>query len=122
MAPKDPQALSLTPADLRAIVEAVSAAVNSRHECRFSGIPEDKTSEVVHAIGMITDLGKGSMREGIEVLRDNHKAMVGIRARVSQVAMGIGMAVILGITSGIVAACWIGVKAMAVVHGTPVKP
>jgi hypothetical protein len=108
-------ATSLTEADV-ALIRGILRDEILRHRCRLP-ISDEKIPEVVHAVGMITDLGKGDLREGVEILRDNHKAMLSIRNRISQLATAIGTAVLLAVVSGVVAACWLGIRVMATVKG-----
>ena len=108
--------MPLSQTDLEA-VEAIIGRVlemhSRKHVCRFAAIPEDKTPEVVHAVGMITDLGKGDMREGVEILRENHRTLLRWREKISQMAMVVGGLVITTIVGGFLAACWVGFRMMA---------
>lgn len=97
------------------IVEAVKTALGS-HPCRFDIDPK----ELDHLIGVVIDLGDGSLREGIETLRHNHlwlrdrrekerdkeytanhvmmtKIRDGSQSLITTIAKGLAMAIIIGL-------------------------
>ena len=97
------------------IVDAVKTALGS-HPCRFDIDPK----EIDHLIGVVIDLGDGSLREGIETLRHNHlwlrdrrekerdkeysanhvmmtKIREGSESMISTVANGLAWAIIVGL-------------------------
>lgn len=50
------------------IVEAVREAL-ADHPCRYELSPQ----QMDHVVGMLTDIGDGDLRRGVEIVRVNHK-------------------------------------------------
>ncbi len=104
---------SLTAADIRLLRELmleVAAETAARHVCRFVEIKDNDASEMGHAVGMLTDVGKGEIRAGIELIRENHKWVQRVRARMDQAGIAAALATVGVVISATLAAFWIGFK------------
>ncbi len=51
------------------IVEAVREAMGD-HPCRYTSLTPQQLD---HVVGMLTDIGDGDLRRGVEIVRVNHK-------------------------------------------------
>jgi hypothetical protein len=110
---------SLTAADitlLREMMLEVAAETAARHICRFRDIRDSDAEEMGHAVGMITDVGSGEIRAGIELIRENHKWVQRIRGRMDQAGVAAALAALGVVISATLAAFWIGFK------NTVIKP
>lgn len=95
---------------LRQLMVEVAAETAARHVCRFQGVTDEAAPEICHAVGMLMDVGKGELRAGIEVVRENHKWAMRVRDRAEKVGLAItisGMGLILSATLG---ALWVGIR------------
>ena len=79
------------------------------HKCRLGLNPKD-ISDFGHYIGMMRDLGEGSMDKGIEIIRDNHKWIKKQREVGNKISICILTTFIITIISGILGAVWLGIK------------
>ena len=101
----------LTPEELERIVtQAVIAGITAHGGCRVCPIPDDMASDIPHILGMVQDIGSGEVRRGIETLRKNHEFIESDRSLRSKIGIGVLMAVVLAIVTGMLSALWLGIK------------
>lgn len=104
---------SLTAADIRLLREMmleVAAETAARHICRFSMIPDAEAKEMGHAVGMLSDVGAGELRAGIEVVRENHKWTNKVRDRVEKVSLAASLSALGLVIAATIGALWVGIK------------
>lgn len=75
--------LTLTVVQLEEIIEraAVRGAEKALHQCRFQ-FEDQEVRQIEHVVGMVKDLGNGSIDRGAEVIRKHHD-WVGKRMKLS---------------------------------------
>ena len=96
-------------------IQAVRDAVREEiynHSCRLTQISDAEIKDLGHALGMITDLGQGDTRAGVEVIRANVNWMVKQRERTEQFGRTFFFAVITSVVGGVLLAVVLGVKAL----------
>lgn len=104
---------SLTAADIRLLREMmveVSAETAARHVCRFKTIPDADAQEMGHAVGMLSDVGSGELRAGIELVRENHKWIRSLRERCDKLNLAASVAALGVFVSALLATVWVGIK------------
>lgn len=79
------------------------------HKCRL-GLNENDVNEFGHYVGMMKDLGDGSMAKGIETIRENHRWMRKQRELGNKISICILTTFIITILSGLLGAVWLGIK------------
>lgn len=96
-------------------VDVVREAVREEiynHFCRLASISDDELKDISHMVGMITDLGAGETRAGVEVMRANHSWLLAQRERTEQFGRAFFFVVSTSVVGGIAAALWYGFKAL----------
>lgn len=105
------------------IVEAVREALGD-HPCRYTSLTPQQLD---HVVGMLTDIGDGDMRRGVEIIRMNHKwlkdrlvddeeytanheLVSSIRKGLSGVGGHVAKAIAWAVIVGISVLVWIGFK------------
>jgi hypothetical protein len=112
MAPT-PQSSGLTSEDwarFEAMIVRVAAETAARHACRFATISDEDAPEMGHAIGVIADVGKGDLRAGLEVARENLKWTARVRERLDQAGVAAAVGFVGIAITGITTAIWLGIK------------
>ncbi|WP_319406189.1 hypothetical protein [uncultured Desulfosarcina sp.] len=103
----------LTEDDKKSIGEVVSQALAAglkNNNC-LCHLPSDAQTEVPHLMGMVRDLGGGDYARGIEVMRQNNRALKRFISRVDKMGQGIAWLIV---ASGVGGGIWLlkeGVKA-----------
>ena len=106
------------------IVEAVREAL-ADHPCRYKLSPQ----QVDHVVGMLTDIGDGDLRRGVEIVRVNHKWVMdraadakdaecsanhelvsAIRRGMGSVGMHLAKGVAWAVVTALAVLVWIGFK------------
>ena len=96
-------------------VKAVREAVRDefrQHACRLSQISDAEVKELTNALGMITDVGQGESRVGMDVIRSNIKWLAMQRERTEQFGRTFFFAVITSVVGGALLAVVLGIKAL----------
>lgn len=107
-----------------AIVQAVKLAL-ADHPCRYDLSPQ----QLDHLIGMVSDVGDGDLRKGVERLRanhqwlrwrteerrseeylNNHELVSAVRRGLGNISTNIGRAVVWALIMGIAILLWVGFK------------
>lgn len=104
---------SLTGADLRLLRQLmveVAAETAARHVCRFSTVDDEQAKEIGHAVGVMADVGKGDLRAGIEVVRENLKWAVRLRDRADKLWLGVEIGVAGIFVTAISTVLWLGFR------------
>lgn len=96
---------------IKAVREAVRDEIY-QHSCRLAQLSDDEVRDLTHAMGMITDLGQGDTRAGVEVIRSNINWMAKQRERTEQFGRTFFFAVITTVVGGALFAAWFGIKAL----------
>ena len=96
---------------IKAVREAVRDEIY-QHSCRLAQISDDEIKDLTHALGMITDLGQGDTRAGVEVIRSNINWMVRQRERTEQFGRTFFFAIITSVVGGALLAVVLGIKAL----------
>jgi hypothetical protein len=71
---------------------------------------EKKIKDNLHLFGMLEDIGDGDSAKGIEAIRANHKWVGKLRKKGESVGTAIIVIVLGAICTGILSACWAGIK------------
>lgn len=106
------------------VVEAVREAL-ADHPCRYELSPQ----QVDHVVGMLTDIGDGDLRRGVEIVRVNHKWVMdraadakdaeysanhelvsAIRRGMGSVGMHLAKGVAWAVVTALAVLVWIGFK------------
>ena len=90
----------------KAVIEAMGIGF-----CR-SPLSDEQIKESLHIYGMIEDMGGGDVAKGVESIRANHKWVNKLRTKGESVGTAIIVLVLGTIATGILAACWAGIKSL----------
>lgn len=107
--------MALTEQDRQDIAQIVASALavaiqDQRCAC---GLEAGQTREVGHLMGMVTDIGHGDTRAGVEAMRESYKqvnALSRVANRIGWIFLGV---LATAISSGVVFALWEAFKRAA---------
>lgn len=75
--------------------------------CRLT---HEERREIGHFLGLLADVGEGSLPRGLEHLRDALKSHLSLKRRMDKAVMVVTSIVVGSLTSAALAALWIGLK------------
>lgn len=104
---------ALTAADIRILREMmveVAAETAAQHVCRFTAIGDKEAREIIHAAGMLADIGDGDMRAGVETIRENHQWTSRVRDRMDKVGLAAFISGIGIVIAAVIGSLWVGFK------------
>lgn len=99
--------------DIReAVQEAVKATVAQAdgHSCLY--FTPEEAEEIGHYWGMVRDIGNGDRRRGVETMRENHLALLRLRAFGQKLRDHACLIIVGLLAAGLGTALWQGVKIM----------
>ena len=88
---------------IAAVREAVKEELKSSPAC-MCNLGPNAQRELGHFMGMVKDVGNGDHSRGVEVLRDNHRMLTRLRAKVDRMSQGIAWLII---ASGVGGVLWL---------------
>ena len=99
---------------ISAVREAVREEIYN-HNCRLAGVSDEDLKSIGTVVDMISSLGEGNTKSGVEVMRTNHNWLVTQRERTEQFGRTFFFVVITSAVGGAALALWAGVKALVAI-------
>lgn len=94
----------------RFIKSAVAEALKDPTHCRFQNVSNESARQLSHALGMISDLGEGTLASGIEEMRENHKWLKDMRTKSARASSAFFILAVTTLGAGMLSALWVGLK------------
>ncbi|HSW00011.1 MAG TPA: hypothetical protein VLI39_07555 [Sedimentisphaerales bacterium] len=91
--------------------EEVAEKLREFHVCRLN-LSESEVSQAPHLFGVLTDLGEGDIRKGIEAFRENNRCVKKMRERGEKTALAAWLCWITLLVGGAASALWLGFKSL----------
>lgn len=80
------------------------------HHCRFPMVRPEDAQHAGHYLGMLADLGDGSLAKGIEQIRKNHEWLSSLRESSSRAGSIVFVLILTSVVTGAITALWLGAK------------
>ena len=77
------------------------------HQCSLN-LDTSEIKQINHAVGMMTDLGDGELRKGIELIRENHQYLAKQRMRNDRLHNVVYFTILTVVISGFARMAWVG--------------